>query len=86
MELLNEITEVKKLGGVRLLVSFDNGQSGVLDCTPYLTHPYWKKLNDPTYFAKVRADMGMLVWDDDVDIGEDDAWETIKEQSGFVTA
>ena len=83
MELLHEIVGVKRLGGVRLQVTFDNRRSGVLDCTPYLAHPYWRKLNDPEFFAKVQAVDGMLYWDDDVDMGEDDVWDTIEEQGGF---
>lgn len=83
MELLHEIVDVRHLNGVKLLVTFDNECSGVLDCTPYLAHPYWRKLNDPEYFAKVKAVDGMLYWDDDVDMGEDDVWDTISDQGGF---
>ena len=84
MEILHEITEVSKLDGVKLCVTFDNGRRGVLDCTPYLSHPYWRKLNDQRFFAKVKAVDGMLYWDDDVDMGEDDVWDTITEQNGFL--
>ena len=83
MELLHEIVNVKRLDGVKLQVTFDNRRSGVLDCTPYLSHPYWRKLNNPEFFAKVQAVDGMLYWDDDVDMGEDDVWDTIEEQGGF---
>ena len=86
METLHEIVSVKKLGGVKLLVRFDNNREGVLDCTPYLSHPYWARLNDQRFFAKVKAVDGMLYWNDDVDMGEDDVWDTIKEQKGFVRA
>lgn len=44
----------------------------------------WGQLvNDPEFFAKVQAVDGMLYWDDDVDMGEDDVWDAIEEQGGF---
>ena len=83
MELLHEIVGVTRLDGVRLQVTFDNRLSGVLDCTPYLSHPHCRKLNDPEFFAKVQTVDGMLYRDDDVDTGEDDVWDMIEEQGGF---
>lgn len=36
--------------------------------------------------AVFEAVDGMLYWNDDVDMGEDDVWDTIKEQKGFIRA
>ena len=78
MEQLHDITAVKPVSDHELIVSFDNGETGVFDCMPYFDHPYWKRLSDPAFFRLVRAEYGTLVWPDDIDIGQEDVWNGAK--------
>lgn len=75
MDILHNITNAKPLPGYKVHVVFDTGESGVFDCSPYLSHPYWKRLSDPAFFQLVRAEYGTLVWPDDIDIDSEDVWE-----------
>ena len=75
MDILHDITNAKTLPGYKVHVVFDTGESGVFDCSPYLSHPYWKRLSDPAFFQLVRAEYGTLVWPDDIDIDSEDVWE-----------
>ena len=56
-------------------VVFDTGDSGVFDCRPYFSDPYWKRLADPAFFRLVRVEFGTLVWPDDIDMAPEDVWE-----------
>lgn len=75
MEVIHDIIEAKPLEGYQVAVTFDNGERGVLDCTRYLSMPYWKQLNNKTFFNMVRVDYGTLVWPNEIDIGPEDVWE-----------
>ena len=75
MDILHDITNAKALPGYKIHVVFDTGESGVFDCSPYLSHPYWKRLSDPAFFRLVRIEYGTLVWPDDIDIAPEDVWE-----------
>lgn len=81
MDVLHGIVAAKPLEGYQIRVTFDTGECGVLDCTRYLTHPYWSRLNDKAFFDMVRVDYGTLVWPDDIDIGPEDVWEFATRES-----
>lgn len=69
MEKIVHVTEVRVLGGYRLLLSFEDGSSGEVD----FSHEDWggvfAPLADPTYFARVRLDdeLGTIVWPNGAD-------------------
>ena len=75
MEELHDIVSAKALDGYKVAVVFDNGESGVFDCTRYLDKPYWRRLADKTFFNRVTVGYGTLVWPDEIDIGPEDVWE-----------
>ena len=56
-------------------VVFDTGDSGVFDCKPYFSDPYWKRLANPAFFRLVQVEFGTLVWPDDIDMAPEDVWE-----------
>ena len=75
MEVIHDIVAVKPLAGYKLDVEFDNGEKGVLDCTRYLNKPYWKRLNDPSFFNQAFISYGTVDWPEEIDIGPEDIWE-----------
>ena len=82
MDVLHDITKVEAASDFKVRVTFDTGESGTFDCSPYLSHPYWKRLADPTFFQLVRVAYGTLVWPGDIDIAQEDVWEkTIRDSA-----
>ena len=43
--------------------------------TRYLDKPYWRRLNDPSFFNQASVGYGTVVWPDEVDLGPEDIWE-----------
>ena len=68
------IKEAKALEDYRVAVVFDNGESGIFDCKPYMDMGYYKPLKDAALFKCVRVSYGWLNWPGDIDIGADDVW------------
>ena len=81
MEVIHDVVAVKPLADYKLDVEFDNGEKGVLDCTRYLNKPYWKRLNDPSFFSQAFISYGTVVWPEEVDIGPEDIWEFAERHS-----
>ena len=87
MELLHDITKAHPVSDHEIRVEFDTGETGVFDCAPYFSDPYWKRLADPAFFRLVRVAYGTLVWPDDIDIAPEDVWEgTVKDPAPAVSA
>jgi hypothetical protein len=60
-----------------LELTFDDGKSGVLDCKPIIAKGgVFARLRDPEVFkrAKVSEELGVVTWDDEVDIAPETAY------------
>ena len=75
MEVLHQILTAEAIDNTRVRVSFDTGETGIFDCSPYMRENYWNCLKSPAYFKQVRAEYGMLCWPNDIDIAPEDVWE-----------
>ena len=75
MDVLHDITDATAVSDFTVHVTFDTGETGMFDCSPYLSHPYWRRLADPAFFRLVRVAYGTLAWPDDIDIAPEDVWE-----------
>lgn len=81
------VVSARPLPDFRVKVVFDTGTSGVFDCKPLLSDPFWKRLSDPAFFRLVRAEYGTLVWPEDIDIAPEDVWEgTVKDPAPAASA
>ena len=74
MPYLVDVTEVTPLDGYRLHVTFDDGNSGTFDMTPWLGFPVFEPLRDESMFRRARIDYGTVVWDDGIDIAPERLW------------
>lgn len=74
---LYSVVDAKPLDGMRVLVSFDNGVSGVFDCSYLVKDKYWEKLKSPAFFSQVRAECGTLCWPEDIDVPPESVWEDV---------
>lgn len=73
----HEVVEVKCLDGFRVELTFDDGKSGILDCRPIIAKGgVFDRLRDPEVFkkAKVNEELGVVTWDDEVDISPETAY------------
>jgi hypothetical protein len=73
----HDVVSVKCLEGFRLELAFDDGRSGILDCTPFIAKGgVFARLRDPEVFrrAKVNKELGVVTWDDEVDIAPETAY------------
>lgn len=51
-----------------LIISFDNGESGILDMKPYLETGVFKKLKDMSSFKNVRVSFDTVEWVSGIDL------------------
>jgi Protein of unknown function (DUF2442) len=68
--MLTKVTDVKRLGGFRLQVRFNDGSGGVHDFAATVREPgrMLEPLRDETYFARVSLDLGAPTWPNGFDI------------------
>ena len=69
-----KIKAVKPLKNYRLLVSFQNGEQKLYDCSPLLEKAVFQPLKNKTFFKAVRADPGGygISWSEEIDLAESD--------------
>ncbi len=71
-----KIRDVKPRAGKALLVTFDNGDRRVYDCTPLLRIDVFQPLRDDAIFRCAHAESHGygVVWNDDIDLAESEIW------------
>lgn len=65
------VTEVRALDDHTLLVTFANGESKRFDMHPYFSYPAFRRLQDPEFFRRARAEAGTATWPDGIDFDPD---------------
>ena len=70
------IQNVEPRRGKTLLVTFENGNQKVYDCTPLLQSDVFRSLQDEAVFRCARADSHGygVIWNDDIDLAESEIW------------
>jgi len=70
------IRSVKPGGGKTLLVTFENGEQKVYDCTPLLRSEPFRPLQDEATFRCAHADAHGygVIWNDEIDLAESEIW------------
>lgn len=86
MKTYASVVSAKALPDFRVLVGFDTGASGIFDCKPLLSDPFWRRLSDPAFFRLVKVEYGTLVWPDDIDIAPEDVWEGVSKDPNFTVS
>jgi len=73
----HDVVEVKCLEDFQLVLTFDDGKSGVFDCKPLIARGGgFARLRDPEAFrrARVNRELGVVAWDNDLDIAPETAY------------
>ena len=58
-----------------LMITFDNGESGVLDMKQYLDFGVFQRLKDRNAFKRVRISFDTIEWDAGVDLDPEFVYE-----------
>jgi hypothetical protein len=73
------VTKVKVIEDHKLLVSFENGEQGELDMTPYLDFGVFSRLKNPQIFNQVTISFKTIEWPCGVDLDPEFVYEkTVK--------
>ena len=73
----HDVVSLECLDDFTLKLTFDDGKSGILDCKPFIARGgVFSKLRDARVFkrAKINHELGVVSWDDDVDIAPETAY------------
>jgi len=69
--MLHDVVSASYRGDYRIELTFDNGERGVVDFSPYLRRGgVFKKFRDISFFRefRVNSELGTLTWADEVDV------------------
>jgi len=77
------VTEATYLGGYKLKIRFDNGESKVVDLQPHLDGPIFEPLKDLSFFKSfyVHHDLDTIVWLNNADFAPDFLYEIGRKDS-----
>jgi hypothetical protein len=65
------VNNVKYEPPYKLQLTFNNGEVKEFDFANYLVYPVYEKLKNPAFCSKVKAYMGTVVWDEEIDFDPD---------------
>ncbi len=65
----------------QLAITFDNGETGIYDCSGVLEFGVFKELKDENYFKKVTISSGTVSWPNEQDICPDTLYLDSKKTS-----
>jgi hypothetical protein len=66
-----DIISAKYVGGYRIELTFENGRSGVVDFTKFIsTGGIFNRLSDFDFFKRfqVNQELGVITWGDEIDV------------------
>ena len=69
--MLRDVVSANYKGGYKIEVTFEDGASGIVDFSKYLSEGgVFEKFNDMEFFKnfKINEELGVLTWGDEVDI------------------
>jgi hypothetical protein len=75
------VTEADYLGGYKIKIHFDNGESKVVDLQHHIDGPIFKPLKDPVFLKSfiVNHDIDTVVWPNNADFSPDFLYEIGKD-------
>ena len=69
--MLHDVVLATYKGDYRIELTFDNGERGIVDFSPYLQREgVFEKFRDLSFFRgfQVNAELGTLTWDHEIDV------------------
>jgi hypothetical protein len=76
-----DLTEIEYRGGFVYHIIFDDGKSGDLDFSEYISRgPVFEPINDTNFFKKATIEGGTISWPNGADIAPETLYEKICRQ------
>jgi hypothetical protein len=75
-------TKVEVIADHRLHVLFEDGAGGEVDFSRHRWTGVFAPLQDPAYFARVRVELGAIVWPNDADVAPETLYHWATTGSG----
>ncbi|MDO4807094.1 MAG: DUF2442 domain-containing protein [Coriobacteriales bacterium] len=69
-----DVVSVRPMQDYRLLISFEDGKSGVFDMGDYLGLPLFAPLRSVVLFNRAFVDDGTVAWPGEIDIAPERLW------------
>jgi hypothetical protein len=70
-----EVTSLERLGGYRVRLDFNNGETRVFDYEPHINEGIFVKLKNPVYFTRAAIEHGTVAWDGNFDFAPEFLYE-----------
>jgi Protein of unknown function (DUF2442) len=81
------VSEVTALEGFRLQVRFLDGLEGTVDMAAFVHSPsagVFARLADPSLFAQVSVELGVVTWPGEIDLAPDAMYHEIRESGEWL--
>jgi len=75
-------TEATVIADHRLRIRFEDGIEGEIDFSGMHWNGVFAPLEDPSYFAQARIDIGTVVWPNDADIAPETLYHWVTARTG----
>lgn len=72
------ITEVKPIEEYKLILTFENGETRIMDMKPFLNKGIYRELKDKNKFKTVRVSFDSIEWCNKADIDPEFLYEKSK--------
>jgi len=83
----DDVAEVKVADDYRILVSFHDGTSGVVDLSRLIRSPQagvFAELADPLVFAKAEVVLGAVTWPGEIDLAPDAMYAALRSAGEWI--
>jgi hypothetical protein len=79
-----EVTQARHLDNYRIAITFNTGESGVVDLAASLWGPVFEPLRTPQQFRRftVSPKLHTITWDNDADFAPEYLRQQMREQAG----
>lgn len=77
----SEVTNIEYLSGYSYRITFDDGVSGIMDFSEYLSRgPVFSALHDAEFFRAARVEGGTIAWPNGADVAPETLYRKCQQE------